>query len=308
MPLLQELAEFLEGVNKLNARLKARGAPLTTGDLRKRMNALANFMSIRPEIAHVEDRVIADDEIETPVRIYSPDPGKELPVLLYFHGGGHMCGSIELYDPITRKIALAANAVVVSVDYGRAPEHPYPAGLKDCRMAARKVWSILDNVNHRKRLFIGGDSGGGALAASIVMENRDAGDPDIEKQVLIYPSVDYTMSAASHKKYGAGFFLEAEKIDFYFENYFQNGEDRRKASPLFGKFSKNMPETLVLTAEFDPLRDEGFMYYEKVKAQGVRAEHHCFPGVIHAFLNLEDLVRVQAAELYRRIADFLQGE
>lgn len=308
MPLSKNLEEFLEGVNKLKARLKERGEPLTPGSSRNRMNALAQFMSVRPEIEHVEDRVILHGEIKTPVRIYSPDPDKELPVLVYYHGGGGMCGSVELYDPITRKIALAAGVIVVSVDYRRAPENPYPAGLNDSIMAARKVWGLLDNVSHQKRLFLGGDSGGGALAASIVMKNQVSRELTIEKQVLIYPSVDYTMSAASRGEYGSGCFLELENIEFYFENYFRSGEDRRKASPLHGRFSGDMPETLVLTAEFDPLRDEGEMYHEKVREQGVRAEYHCFPGMIHAFLNLEDLVPDHAAELYGRIADFLKGK
>ncbi len=308
MPLTQELVDFLEKANKLNARLKARGTPYTPENSRKRMNALTNFMSVRPDVAHVEDRVITHEGRNIPVRVYSPDPEKELPVLMYYHGGGHMCGSVELYDPITRKIALAANVVVVSVDYRRAPEHPYPADVDDARVAVRKVWSILDNVSRQKRLFTCGDSGGGALAASVVMNRRDAAELNIEKQVLIYPSVDYTTSGNSHGKFGAGFFLDAEKIHFYHKNYFQHGEDRRAASPLFGDFSGHMPKTLVLTAEFDPLRDEGLMYYEKVKEQGVRAEHHCFPGMIHAFMNLEDLVPRQTTEVYERIAGFLQGE
>ncbi|MCP4689741.1 MAG: alpha/beta hydrolase fold domain-containing protein, partial [Desulfobacterales bacterium] len=140
MPLSPRLVDFLEGVNKLTARLKARGAAPTPGDSRMRMDALARYMSARPEIAHVEDGVIHHDGIETPVRIYSPEPEEALPVLVYYHGGGCMCGSVELYDPIVRKIARAARVIVASVEYRLAPENPYPAGLNDARAAAGNIW------------------------------------------------------------------------------------------------------------------------------------------------------------------------
>jgi len=311
MTVSPKLIEFLKQSNKYKDRMKAKGICPTPENARAGMAQLAGFVSDIPGIAHIEDRIIATPDSKIPVKIYSPSPDIPLPVLMYFHGGGHICGSTEQYDPITRKLALAANVIVVSVDYRLAPENPYPAGLNDCHHATLKVWEVLNHVKHQYRLFIAGDSAGGAIAASIVSRNQAPNiilsqDLAIEKQVLIYPGLDYTLSSASYQRYGTGYLLEFDKIRFYFSHYFQHNEDRKKVSPFWSQFSPNMPQTFVITAGCDPLKDEGRGYYTKIKEQGVYASHYEFPEMIHAFMNLEDLVKKEVRELYRRIADFLK--
>lgn len=308
MPLPFKLQEFLDGVNRLSARMEAMGVEPTPQSARQAMSELCRFQTPGPAVALVVDRTVVHDAITVPVRIYSPHPQKPLPVMVYLHGGGHMCGSVALYDAILRKLATAAGVVLVAVDYRLTPEHPYPAGLADCRAVVKRVFETVGSIPHQQRLFLGGDSAGGALAATLVMENQDNRAVAIEKQVLIYPSLDYTMSALSHQTCGSGYLLESRKIEWYFDAYFQNHEDRAAASPLFGPFSSKMPQTLVVTGEFDPLRDEGIAYGEKVIAQGVYAEHHHFAGMIHAFLNLEQLVPDEAAAVYRKIAAFLNRD
>lgn len=306
MTISPKLSGFLAQSNTYIARMKNRGVLPTPENARAAMAQLAGFVSDIPGIAHIEDRVIATPDLKIPVKIYSPSPDVPLPVLMYYHGGGHLCGNTDLYDPITRKLAIAANVIVVSVDYRLAPENPYPAGINDCFDATLNVWDILNHVKHQRRQFIAGDSAGGAIAASIIMRNQASQEMAIEKQVLIYPGLDYTFSSASYQRYGSGHLLEVDKIQFYFDNYFQNDEDRLKASPLFGPFSPNMPQTLVITAGFDPLKDEGRAYYAKVKEQGIYAVHYEFPEMIHAFMSLEDLVKKEVGELYQKIADFLK--
>ena len=306
MTVSPKLSAFLKQSNKYIERMKARGVLPTTENARAGMAQLAGFVSAIPDIAHIEDRVIVSHDLKIPVKIYSPSPDVPLPVLMYYHGGGHLCGNTDQYDPITRKLALAANVIVVSVDYRLAPENPYPAGINDCFHATLNVWDVLNHVKHQRRQFIAGDSAGGAIAASIIGRNQNEQDLSIEKQVLIYPGLDYTLSSASYQRYGSGHLLETDKIRFYFDNYFQNNEDRLKASPLFGPFSPDMPQTLVITAGSDPLKDEGRAYYAKVKEQGVYALHYEFPGMIHAFMNLEDLVKKEVGELYQKIAGFLK--
>jgi acetyl esterase len=241
------------------------------------------------------------------VRIYHPAPEAELPVLIYYHGGGHMAGSVTVYDPICRKLALAARHIVVSVDYRLAPECPYPAGLTDAYQVVKNLWATLDGrkLNYQRRLAIAGDSGGGALCATVAhLAQYDAG-VDIQRQILIYPSLDYTITSPSVAENGTGYLLQKEKIAWYFDNYFQHCEDRKSASPLFMEFSAGLPETLVVTAEFCPLRDEGVAYAAKVKAAGPHVEHLHLDDMIHAFMNMEDLAKTACATVYRRIAEFL---
>jgi len=305
MTVSPKLSAFLAQSNQYIDRMKKRSVPPTPENVRAGMAQLTAFVSAVPEIAHMEDRIIETPDLKIPVKIFSPSPDTSLPVLLYYHGGGHICGSTEQYDPITRKLALAANVIVVSVEYRLAPEYPYPAGLNDCFQATWNVWKVLNHVKHHRRLFIAGDSAGGAIAASVVRRNLIQQDLNIEKQVLIYPGLDYTLSSASYKRYGSGYLLEKDKIRFYFDQYFQHDEDRKAVSPFWGPFSPDMPQTLVITAGCDPLKDEARAYYLKVKEQGIFAKYYEFPEMIHAFMNLEDLVQEEVTELYGRIADFL---
>ncbi|MBF0233067.1 MAG: alpha/beta hydrolase [Desulfamplus sp.] len=341
------LEEWLRHFHAGMEILKKRGFQPTPENTREGMfNLTRSLVLDKPEISLVIDAVASCDGCSVPVRIYHPEPDAALPVLLYYHGGGHMAGSVSIYDPICRKIALATRHIVVSVEYRLAPEFPYPAGVEDSYHVAKNIWSILDTagcLKYSRVLCAAGDSAGGALCATVSHKAQFDKNINIARQVLIYPSLDYTMSLPSVDENGVGYLLEKAKIEWYFNHYFQNCQDRagqqverqnpavikstefetnkaepcgkkeqtvysrfKKASPLFMEITHNMPETLVITAQFCPLRDEGFAYVERLKKAGIHVEHLHFDNMIHAFLNMESLVPDECENVYKRIGDFLR--
>ncbi len=270
-------------------------------------NLTMQHVTESPEVSWVQDDLVNASDYAIPVRIYHPTPDARLPVLIYYHGGGHMAGSVTVYDPICRKMALAAKHIVVSVDYRLAPESPYPLGVNDAYNVVKNIWATLDGkgLNYQRRLSIAGDSAGGALCATVAHISQHEAGIDIRRQAMIYPSLDYTLTLNSTEENAEGYLLQKEKIMWYFDNYFQKGENRKSASPLYMEFTGQLPETLVITAGFCPLRDEGIAYVEKVKPTGVYVEHLHFDDMIHAFLNLENLVKDECETVYRKIGEFM---
>jgi acetyl esterase/lipase len=302
------LKRWLDDFNPFMKTLIEKGFKQTPTNAREGLaNLTRGLVTQIPEISWVQDDLVHGPRYAIPVRIYHPAPGSRLPVLVYCHGGGHTAGSVAVYDPICRKLALATRHIVVSVDYRRAPECPYPAGVTDTCHVAKNVWETLDNrgIDYRHRLSIAGDSAGGALCATVAhMAQHDAG-VHIRRQALIYPSLDYTMNSASMEENATGYLLEKEKIVWYFDNYFQHAENRKAVSPLFMDFSDRLPETLVITAEYCPLRDEGVAYVQKVKSTGLHADHLHFGDMIHAFMNMENLAKEACETVYQKIGEFL---
>ena len=252
---------------------------------------------------------MAKNGVDIALRIYSPSPEKALPVVIFYHGGGHMCGNIALYDTISRKIAQAGNCIVITPEYRLAPEHPYPLGIEDCQSVLAHYQEALTELRFSDKLMVAGDSGGGAICTTLTSNNLTNTAVHIDKQILIYPSVDYTMSFNSIEENGKGFLLEKEKIAWYFDNYFQDPqlELRKKASPLFMPMDENMPETLIITAGCDPLRDEGLAYKKALIKQGICVKHHTFDGMIHAYLLLNSLIENECQQTYQLIGDFIKG-
>ncbi len=302
----EQLEEFLTQVNIQIAQAARDNIIFTPDMVRGNLNKLAAFTSKSPDIDYAQDKNIKVDEQRIPVRVYSPDPTKTLPVVVYFHGGGHMCGSIELYDPMCRKIAHAGQCVVISVEYRLSPEHPYPTGVDDCQQAVIHYQQVLTDLNYNDNIFIAGDSAGGAIATTLAMRSLTNKDIKIDKQILIYPNVDYTGDSPSIQENGTGFLLEQSKIKWYFEHYFANNEDQVAVSPLFGPITADLPSTLIITAGCDPLRDEGEAYAQALNDAGVFVKHHQFEHMIHAFMNLEDLVPDECKHLYQLIGNFIQ--
>ena len=308
-PLPPELTIWLQNFNELLADLERQGFVDTPDTAREGLARLtAELVGESPELDGVTDTRARGPAGAIPLRIYHPDPGKPYPLLIYLHGGGHVAGSIEVYDPICRRLALAAERIVVSVDYRLAPEHPYPAGIDDAEAVLRQVFKLMDTlgINYRRRLALGGDSGGGAMTATLAHKLQDDPQVDIEQQVLVYPSLDYTLLHASIEENGRGYLLHADKIRWYFDLYLQRGEDRRAVSPLYMEISPGFPATLLVTAGYDPLRDEGLAYLEKLAAAGVAHRHLHFDDQIHAFLNLEDITSAACREFYRVLGEFLR--
>lgn len=264
-----------------------------------------------PAVAWVNDDLAPGGEYRVPVRIYHPEPRRPLPVLVFLHGGGHMAGSVSVYDPICRRLAAASRHIVVAAEYRLAPENPYPAGLNDAASVVKGVWDVLDErrLPYRRQLALAGDSAGGALCASLSGKAAaDGAEPGIARQVLIYPCVDYTLAQPSVAENGDGYFLTANRTEWYFDQYFQHDEDRRQASPLYWPAAPNPPATLLITAGRDPLRDQGLQYGNQLKAAGDQVEQLHLDDQMHAFLNMEALVPEVCQLVYRRIGAFLNAE
>lgn len=303
-----KLQTWLDNFNVQVAAIVAGGFKPTATNAREGLaNLTKGFVTDIPAVAWVQDDLVSGDEYNVPVRIYHPEPETALPVLVYYHGGGHMAGSVTVYDPICRKLALATRHIVVAADYRLAPECPYPAGVNDAYTVVQNLWATLDGreVNYLPRLSIAGDSGGGALVASVSGKAQFDEKVTIEKQVMVYPSLDYTMNTESMDLNATGYLLQKGKIAWYFDNYFQNGEDRKEASPLHQAITDGLPKTLLFTAEFCPLMDEGKQYCEKAIAAGAQVEHIHFDDMIHTFLNMEDLVKEECDAVYQAISEFL---
>lgn len=298
----ESLATWLDAFNVDLATIAA-GVQFTPETAREGLATITQaYITNIPDIA-----MIIDDAIEhVPIRIYHPQPQTALPILVYLHGGGHVAGSLNVYDPICRKLALTSQHIVVAIDYRLAPEYPYPTAINDVRLCLQHLFMRLKamTINSIPYLAIGGDSAGGALAATVCAIAQDD-KVHISKQVLIYPSLDYTLSLPSVVMNGDDYFLQINKVEWYFDQYFQNNEDRYKASPLWLPMQADLPPTLVITAEFCPLRDDGIAYYNKLCQQGISAQHYNVPDMVHAFLNLENVVPSHCQQLYEKIGHFL---
>lgn len=306
----EKLTAFLAQVNIAIAEAKRLNLPYQVETTRQNLENLSQFLTERVPVSFVEDRELVSGNRKIPVRVYNPQPTELLPVVIHYHGGGHMCGSLELYDPICRKLATSCQAIVIAVDYRLAPEHPYPAGIEDCEYVLANYRQLLEGMLFNDEVIIAGDSAGGAICSTLARNSLTNLSLKIDKQILIYPSVDYTMRAQSVEENGSGFLLEKEKVVWYFNEYFQPADTlalRELASPLFGEFSPELPKTLIFSAGCDPLRDEAFQYVEKLKKANVKVEHVHLDTMIHAFMLLEDLVPEECRAVYQQIAEFVRS-
>jgi acetyl esterase len=237
-------------------------------------------------VAHVEDRRVPVDGAEIPVRIYRPDGPMPLPVLIYFHGGGWVIGNIGTHDVLCRELANAAGCVVVSVDYRLAPEHRFPTAAEDCFAATRWVAAHAAGFGGDPgRVAVGGDSAGGNLSAVVAQLARDRGGPALAFQLLIYPATDAGCDTPSHRENAHGYLLDAEGLRWFYGHYLAGPADRDdpRCSPLRARDFRGLPPALVVTAEYDPLRDEGEAYADRLRAAGVPVTLTRYPGMIHGF-------------------------
>jgi acetyl esterase len=239
-----------------------------------------------PQAIHaVEDR----DADGVPVRVYHPSAETNLPIVVVFHGGGWVIGNVEQYDGIARWLANASGAVVVSVDYRLAPEHPYPEPLDDCWTAL--TWTVAhaaDLGGDASRIAVAGDSAGGNLAAVCALLARDAGAPALALQALVYPVTDANFETGSYVSNGEGYLLDHSQMRWFFDCYTTGRVDPTDwhVSPMRADDLSGVAPALVLTAEFDPLRDEGEAYADRLRAAGVSVEYRCYEGMIHSFFGL----------------------
>lgn len=307
-----QIQEFLAKIEQVKAYLVSINFKPNQTNTRE---ALANMTRLHVTNYNQQllalDDVVMNDRYPVPVRIYHPQPDQALPVAIFIHGGGHMCGSITVYDGIVRNMTEQINHIVVSIDYRLSPEFAYPTGIEDCKKVIENVFNVLDarQINYIKRneLTLIGDSGGAAVCSTIVMDEKFVKQNHITKQVLVYPSVDYTLTNPTIDKFGTGYLLEKSKIAWYFDNYFQNNEDKHAKSPLYGTFYPDMPATLVVVASHDPLSGEGIAYAEKIQQAGGKAQLESINGVVHAYLMLENLCPAECLQTYQEMAKFLNN-
>nr|WP_281427635.1 alpha/beta hydrolase [Mesobacillus maritimus] len=248
---------------------------------------------IPEEVGKVEDRRIPGPGGEIPVRIYTPEGEGPFPALVYYHGGGWVIGNLDTVEVPCRLLTNRANCVVISVDYRLAPEHKFPAAAEDAYSAVQ--W-VVDNASSigvdSARVAVGGDSAGGNLAAVVALMAKDKGGPSISYQMLIYPVTNHNYDTQSYKDNAEGYFLTKSTMEWFWNHYLRNEEDGKNpyASPLLAEDVSGLPPALVITGGFDPLRDEGEAYAEKLKAAGVAVEATRYDGMIHGFFWLPGML------------------
>jgi acetyl esterase/lipase len=293
--------------------------------------ALMKFAGPAPAVAHVKDTALPGPAGPLPVRVYTPQevaPGPRaegaLPAgLVYFHGGGMVAGSVATHDPVARALANAGGCRVVSVEYRLAPEHRFPAALDDAQAAVRHIATYAGDFGiEASRLGVCGDSAGGTLAAAACQALRSAGrhadlalPQPLRLLLLLCPILDYSGSTASRRAFASGYLVDQATLDHDLTHYLPAGADPAdpaanpvdaadpRVSPLRARDLGGLPPTLIHTAEYDPLRDEGALYCEGIRAAGGHASVTCHPGMIHLFYGLGGVIPYARAAFDRMGAE-----
>ena len=293
---------------------RAAGIPpthmLSVAEARAGMIARAAAVPGEPEpVARLEDRALPGPSGEIPIRIYTPAGQGPRPVLVYFHGGGWVLGNLETHDRVCRSLANAAGCVVVSVDYRLAPEHRFPAAAEDAYAATRWVAENAAALGiDGARLAVGGDSAGGNLAAVVALMARDRGGPALGQQLLIYPVTDHDFETPSYREHAEGFLLWRESMVWFWDHYLPDvaGRDDPYASPLRAAELRGLPPAYVITAEYDPLRDEGEAYAARLREAGVPVVSKRYPGMLHGFFGTAHVVDL-AGQAIREAGEALRA-
>jgi acetyl esterase len=282
LPLVQQGSADLSRAHYLKLALSRRGPDFT------------------PEpVALITD---GHSPVGVPVRIFEP-PERRPAVVIYLHGGGWVVGNVETHDPLCRRVANATGARVVSVDYRLAPEHPFPAALDD----ATDVLAWVAAENPGLRIGVAGDSAGASLAAGLAIRARDQQIP-LGAQLLFYPATDPGMTSPSISENGQGYFLTQADMAWFYQQYLPDGLDNAAEADLAHADLAGVAPAVVATAEFDPLRDDGAAYAERLKDAGVPVDYLPGPGLIHgfaAFLGVVDAAETDVAAALAAFSRFL---
>ncbi len=289
MPLDPQAQFLLEQMAALNAPL----IETLTPEVARQGAPLPPFgMGDEPSL-HSEDRELSVPHGEIPVRVYTPQGSGPFPVLVFFHGGGWVIGDLESHDPVCRALAQGSNCIVVSVDYRLAPEHKFPAAPEDCYAAT--VWVAEHAVELNAdpaRMAVGGDSAGGNLSAVVSQMAHEKGGPALVFQLLIYPATNFNSDTLSKKENAEGYFLTKANMDWFMNHYLNTEQDKKHplASPFLTTDLQGLPPALIITAEYDPLRDEGEQYGKRLQEAGVPVTISRYDGMIHGFVSMAGIL------------------
>lgn len=261
-------------------------------EARQVSGGMINFAGPEPHVAKVENRSIPGPAQPIPIRVYWPSLDDRLPALVFFHGGGFVLCDLDSHDRLCRSLANESGCVVVSVGYRLAPEHKFPAAPDDayaatCYVAAHASEFGIDPG----RIAVGGDSAGGNLATVVALMSRDRQGPSLRFQLLIYPVTDFYDESPSMHDYGKDHFLTRDAMNWFLKQYFSSAADARLpyASPMNADV-RGLPPAMIITAECDPVRDQGEAYAEKLRRAGVSVELKRYEGMVHPFFSLGGIV------------------
>jgi acetyl esterase len=246
-------------------------------------------MAGAPEDVHsVIHDFIPGPTADLPITIYRPDEARGLaPVLVYFHGGGWMVANISIVDSVVRSLANRTGCVVISVNYQKAPEHKFPTPMDDCFAAVKWIAEHAEELGvDVHRLAVGGDSAGGNLAAAVALRARDEEAPAIVHQLLVYPALLYGSDTESARRNGSGYWLDHVTVQYFWNQYVRSADDgvNPYCSPLLADDHHGLPPAMIVTAEFDPLMDEGQAYARILEQSDVPVSTYHYDGMIHGFL------------------------
>jgi acetyl esterase len=293
-------------VKTLLDQVAAQGSPPLSSQgvemVREGYVTARGFLSEKPDVAKVEDRTIPGPAGDIPVRIYTPTGGGPHPILVYYHGGGWVIGSIETCDGISRAYANAAGCIVVNVDYRLAPEHKFPAAADDAFAALNWASEHAGEFGgDPSRIAVGGESAGANLAAVVAQLATDAGGPALAYQILAYPVTHYDFGTESYADNAEGYFLTTDSMRWFWGLYLNDeseGSDP-KASPMLKDDVSRLPPGIIVAPEFDPLRDEGVAYGKRLQEAGVDFETWVPDGMIHEFLGMTNVLPESKAAIER---------
>lgn len=265
---------------------------LTPGEARRQYLSRRCWQPDAPEVADVRSLQFSGPAGSVSLRLYRPlrsDPSQTLPALVYFHGGGWVIGDLDSHDTLCRELANGSRCVVIAVDYRLAPEHRFPAAVDDALAAVRWVRDHAGSLGiDPTRLAVGGDSAGGNLAAVSALAVRDAGEPSLAFQLLIYPVIDARRGSESYRSLGQGYGLTADTMQWFCALYFEDTSQEAdwRASPLMHADLSRLPPAFILTAGYDPLRDEGLEYAQKLTEAGTPSSLINFERQVHGFVTM----------------------
>jgi acetyl esterase/lipase len=309
MPVDPNVRRFLDRLAALNP---PSAVSLSVLERRNALHSLLQFSGPRVPVERVEHRSLPGPAGELPIRLYTPSdaPSEPLPGLIYFHGGGLIAGSLDTHDGICRSLTAASHCRVIAVDYRLAPEHPFPAAVEDAYAATHWIAAHAPDFGlDAARLAVGGDSAGATLAATVCQRAATDQTLHLALQLLLCPILDQRAQTLSRRSFAQGFLLDQATLDHDGRHYLGTGVDPAdpRISPLRARDLSAVAPACIHTAQFDPVRDEGAAYAERLRLAGVPTTYHCHSGMIHLFYGMGVLIPY-AATAYELIGSEIRAQ